>query len=112
MKKNDTTEQHKPTCNGIFKGRPGAGKVLSLGERKTCYAGHKMTPENTFKYRAKLANGKRAAARLWCRKCRTASRKRSVEKRLELARAEAKAKEQKNAKARARRTAKRSEVAA
>ncbi len=67
-----TAAVHKPTCNGIVKGRPGKGRVLSLGQRKTCYASHKMTEENTFVYKG----------REWCRKCRAASRKRSVVKRL------------------------------
>ncbi len=69
------TAVHKPTCNGILKGRPGKGKVLSLGQRKNCYAkptAHAMTEENTFPYKG----------RIWCRKCRAASRKRSVAKRL------------------------------
>lgn len=69
-----TTAVHKPTCNGITKGRPGKGRVLSLGQRKRCYASpaHAMTDENTFSYKG----------RVWCRKCRAASRKRSVVKRL------------------------------
>ncbi len=66
------TAVHKPTCNGITKGRPGKGRVLSLGQRKRCYASHAMTEENTFTYKD----------REWCRKCRAASRKRSVVKRL------------------------------
>ncbi len=68
------TAVHKPTCNGIRKGRPGKGRVLSLGQRKNCYASpkHAMTEENTFTYKG----------RMWCRKCRAASRKRSVVKRL------------------------------
>lgn len=57
---------HVRTCNGVDKGRPG-GKVLSLGERANCYHGHKMTKENTFRYRG----------RIWCRRCRADSRKRS-----------------------------------
>ena len=76
------TQEHK-TANGIVKGRPGAGKVLSLGERKTCYAGHKMTKDNTFTYtrlRRKLENGRvdpkdHPSARIWCRICRAISRK-------------------------------------
>ncbi len=70
-----TTSIHKPTCNGIQKGRPGKGKVLSLGQRRNCYAKpspHAMTEENTFRYKG----------RIWCRKCRAASRRRSVVKRL------------------------------
>ena len=76
------TQEHR-TANGIVKGRPGAGKVLSLGERKTCYAGHKMTKDNTFTYtrlRRKLENGRvdpkdHPSARIWCRICRAISRK-------------------------------------
>ena len=69
-----TTAVHKPTCNGIVKGRPGKGRVLSLGQRKSCYASpkHAMTEENTFTYKG----------RIWCRKCRADSRRRSVVKRL------------------------------
>ncbi len=69
-----TTSIHKPTCNGIQKGRPGKGKVLSLGQLRNCFATpkHAMTEENTFRYKG----------RIWCRKCRAASRKRSVVKRL------------------------------
>lgn len=72
MTKKTTSAVHKLTCNGVEKGRPGKGRVLSLGQRKTCYAAHKMTDENTFTYKG----------REWCRKCRAASRKRSVVKRL------------------------------
>ena len=76
------TQEHR-TANGIVKGRPGAGKVLSLGERKTCYVGHKMTKDNTFTYtrlRRKLENGRvdpkdHPSARIWCRICRAISRK-------------------------------------
>lgn len=93
-----TTETHKPTCNGIQKGRPGKGKVLSLGERKFCYATpkHAMTEENTFRYTAKT---KGATEREWCRKCRADSRKRSRVKRLAEAKALAatKAKEDRKA---------------
>ena len=104
----DEQNTHKPTVNGIFKGRPGAGKVLSLEQRKRCYAGHAMTPDNTFRYRAKIEGStKRKPVRAWCKKCRADSRKRSVAKRLESARAEATAKSERNAKARARRVAKR-----
>ncbi len=67
-----TTSIHKPTCNGIQKGRPGKGKVLSLGQRKRCYVSHAMTDANTFTYKG----------RQWCRKCRADSRRRSVVKRL------------------------------
>lgn len=104
----DEQNTHKPTCNGIFKGRPGKGKVLSLEQRKRCYAGHAMTPENTFRYRAKIADStKRKPVRAWCKKCRADSRKRSVAKRLESARAEATGKAERNAKAHARRATKR-----
>ncbi len=84
-----TTGVHKPTCNGILKGRPGKGKVLSLGQRKRCYAAHAMTEENTFTYKG----------REWCRKCRADSRRRSVVKRLAEAQriADAKAKEDRDA---------------
>ncbi len=44
-----------PTANGIIKGRPGKGRVLSLEQRKRCYAGHAMTEANTFRYTAKRA---------------------------------------------------------
>ena len=111
---NTTNEiERKPTCNGIFKGRPGDGKVLSLEQRKRCYAGHAMTADNTFRYKAILERNKAgkvtkyAPVRAWCKKCRTLSRKRSVAKRLESARAEATAKAEKSAKAKARRVAKR-----
>ncbi len=109
---NNDHEGHKPTCNGVYKGRPGAGKVLSLEQRKRCYAGHEMTAANTFRYKAILARDKRgrvtkyAPVRAWCKKCRTISRKRSVTKRLEAARVEATAKAERNAKAKARRAAK------
>lgn len=71
----------KPTINGIVKGRPGKGKVLSLGQRKTCYAGHSMTKDNIFAYHE----------RIWCRRCRADSRNRSHGKRLAEAKAMAKA---------------------
>jgi hypothetical protein len=118
MVKVQTEETHKPTCNGILKGRPGKGNVLSLEQRKRCYAGHAMTEANTFRYKAILKrdkNGKPskfAPVRAWCKRCRTDSRKRSVAKRLESARAEATAKAERNAKARDRRTAKRTAKAA
>lgn len=86
MDKNEQT----PTVNGIIKGRPGKGRVLSLGQRRRCYDGHAMTPENTFRYRAKKVAGKpRPIVREWCKRCRTASRKRSRAKRLEEAKAAA-----------------------
>ena len=66
------------TANGVVKGRPGKGRVYTLGQRKVCYAGHPMTPANTFVYCPKLADGKRGAERVWCRKCRALSRKRSA----------------------------------
>lgn len=116
---NDNDEHgHKPTCNGVLKGRPGKGKVLSLEQRKRCYVGHAMTDDNTFRYKAitkRDKNGKAikfAPVRAWCKKCRTLSRKRSVIKRLETARAEAGAKEQRNVKAKERRAAKREQAAA
>lgn len=83
-KKTTTTKPaiHKPTCNGIQKGRPGKGRVLSLGQRKQCYAKHPMTDANTFTYKG----------RIWCKKCRADSRKRSRVKRLAEAKALALAK--------------------
>ncbi len=83
--------QEQRTPNGIIKGRPGAGKVLSLGERKSCYAGHAMSKENTFRYTkpvARLENGRidrkahKPEERIWCRKCRAISRKGSRTRRL------------------------------
>ncbi len=118
MAQNDNEHGHKPTCNGILKGRPGKGSVLSLEQRKRCYVGHPMTEDNTFRYKAitkRDKNGKAiqfAPVRAWCKKCRVLSRKRSVAKRLELARAEVKAKEQRNAKARERSAAKREQAVA
>ena len=68
-----------PTANGIVKGRPGKGRVLSLEQRKNCYAGHRMTEENTFRYTAKRVKGKaKPIERAWCRKCRAISRKSSA----------------------------------
>lgn len=68
-----------PTANGIVKGRPGKGRVLSLEQRKRCYAGHAMTEENTFRYTAKRVKGKaKPIERAWCRKCRAISRKSSA----------------------------------
>ena len=73
------TETATPTCNGIIKGRPGKGRVLSLGQRKKCYANHTMTPENTFRYTAKRVKGKaKPVEREWCKKCRATSRKASA----------------------------------
>lgn len=75
--------EHKPTCNGVIKGRPGKGRVLSLGQRKVCYANHRMTPENTFRYTAKPTKAQpKPLERVWCKRCRAASRKRSRVKRL------------------------------
>ncbi len=83
--------QEHTTANGIVKGRPGAGKVLSLGERKSCYAGHKMTKDNTFRYTkpvTRLANGHvdrkapKPTERIWCRTCRAVSRKGSHTRRV------------------------------
>lgn len=71
-----------PTINGVIKGRPGKGRVLSLEQRAKCYAGHRMTDDNTFRYTAKRVQGKpKPIMRAWCKRCRTASRKRSVDKR-------------------------------
>ncbi len=76
------TETQTPTANGVIKGRPGKGRVLSLGQRKRCYAQHAMTPENTFRYTAKRAEGKpKPIEREWCKKCRATSRKASAIKR-------------------------------
>ncbi len=71
-----------PTANGVIKGRPGKGRVLSLEQRKRCYAGHAMTEENTFRYTAKRVKGQpNPIERAWCKKCRATSRKASAEKR-------------------------------
>ena len=71
-----------PTANGVIKGRPGKGRVLSLEQRKRCYAGHAMTEANTFRYTAKRAKGApKPIERAWCRKCRAQSRKSSAEAR-------------------------------
>ena len=68
-----------PTANGIVKGRPGKGRVLSLEQRKRCYAGHAMTEDNTFRYTAKRVKGKaQPIERAWCKKCRAISRKASA----------------------------------
>ena len=68
-----------PTANGVIKGRPGKGRVLSLEQRRKCYAGHAMTEENTFRYTAKRIKGKaKPIERAWCRKCRATSRKSSA----------------------------------
>lgn len=82
--------EHKATVNGVIKGRPGKGHVLSLGQRKACYAGHKMTPDNTFRYTPKpTESNPKPLEREWCRKCRGASRARGRVKRLEAAKVEA-----------------------
>ena len=82
--------EHKPTINGVIKGRPGKGKVLSLGQRKRCYAGHSMTPENTFRYTAKATkHTPKPLEREWCKRCRADSRKRGRVRRLEAAKIEA-----------------------
>ena len=90
------TATHKPTCNGIVKGRPGKGRVLSLEQRKRCYASHPMTEENTFLY-----NG-----RAGCKKCRADSRTRSRVKRIAEAKALALAKAKEDRKALKEATAK------
>ncbi len=82
--------EHKPTVNGVIKGRPGKGKVLSLGQRKRCYAKHEMTPDNTFRYTAKATKANpNPLEREWCKRCRADSRKRSRVKRLAEAKAAA-----------------------
>ncbi len=75
------TETQTPTANGVIKGRPGKGRVLSLEQRAYCYAKpkHAMTEENTFRYTAKRAKGQpKPIERAWCRKCRAVSRKASA----------------------------------
>jgi hypothetical protein len=75
--------EHKPTVNGVIKGRPGKGKVYTLGQRAACYASHRMTEENTFMYTPKPTKGTpKPLTRTWCKRCRAASRKRSAIKRL------------------------------
>lgn len=82
--------KHKPTINGVIKGRPGKGRVLSLGQRTRCYAGHAMTPENTFRYTPKGTKATpKPLEREWCRQCRADSRKRGRVKRLAAAKTEA-----------------------
>ncbi len=79
MSKAKTETIGTPTANGVIKGRPGKGRVLSLEQRKRCYAGHAMTEENTFRYTAKRAKGApKPIERAWCRKCRALSRKNSA----------------------------------
>ncbi len=71
-----------PTANGVIKGRPGKGRVLSLEQRRKCYAGHAMTEDNTFRYTAKRVKGQpKPIERAWCKKCRARSRKASAEAR-------------------------------
>lgn len=84
--------EHKPTINGVIKGRPGKGKVLSLGQRKTCYAKptHRMTEDNIFRYTPKSTeNNPKPLERGWCRRCRADSRKRGCARRLEMVKVEA-----------------------
>ncbi len=92
-----------PTANGIIKGRPGKGRVLSLEQRKNCYAGHKMSEANTFRYTAKRAKGApKPIERAWCRKCRAISRSSSAAaRRLREAKEAAAAKREANAKIKA-----------
>lgn len=79
MSKTQSKEIGTPTANGIIKGRPGKGRVLSLEQRKKCYAGHAMTEDNTFRYTAKRVKGKpKPIERAWCKKCRAISRKSSA----------------------------------
>lgn len=82
MSKTTTKEIGTPTANGVIKGRPGKGRVLSLEQRRKCYAGHAMTEENTFRYTAKRVKGQpKPIERAWCKKCRARSRKASAEAR-------------------------------
>lgn len=75
--------EHKPTVNGIVKGRPGKGRVLSLGQRRRCYAQHAMDEDNTFRYTPKATKAQpKPLERAWCKRCRADSRKRSRAKRL------------------------------
>jgi hypothetical protein len=75
--------EHKLTVNGVKKGRPGKGRVLSLEQRKRCYAQHAMTEENTFRYTSKATEkNSNPLQRAWCKRCRADSRKRSRAKRL------------------------------
>ncbi len=102
MSKAKTETIGTPTANGIIKGRPGKGRVLSLEQRKRCYAGHAMTEENTFRYTAPRVKGKpKPIERAWCRKCRALSRKNSAAaRRLREAKELAAAKRETNAKLR------------
>lgn len=82
MSKTNTETIGTPTANGVIKGRPGKGRVLSLEQRARCYAGHKMDEANTFRYTAKRVKGKaKPIERAWCKKCRATSRKASAIKR-------------------------------
>ncbi len=90
---NAATVQRTLTANGVEKGRPGKGRVLSLEQRAYCYAEpkHRMTEANTFRYTAKRVKGQpKPIERAWCRKCRALSRKRSHDRRVAEAKAEAK----------------------
>ncbi len=81
---------HKPTVNGVIKGSPGKGRVYTLGQRKMCYASHRLTEDNIFRYTAKPTKANPdPIERQWCKRCRAASRKRSAGKRLEAAKAAA-----------------------
>ena len=94
MSKSKTeTQTQTPTANGVIKGRPGKGRVLSLEQRAYCYAKpkHAMTEENTFRYTAKRVKGQpKPIERAWCRKCRALSRKRSHDRRVVEAKLEVK----------------------
>ncbi len=102
MSKAKTETIGTPTANGVIKGRPGKGRVLSLEQRKRCYSGHAMTEENTFRYTAKRAKGApKPIQRAWCRTCRATSRKASATaRRLREAKELAAAKRETNAKLR------------
>ncbi len=99
MSKTKTETIGTPTANGVIKGRPGKGRVLSLEQRKRCYSGHAMTEENTFRYTAKRAKGApKPIERAWCKKCRATSRKSSATaRRLREAKEAAAAKRETNA---------------
>jgi hypothetical protein len=101
--------EHKPTVNGIVKGRPGKGRVLSLGQRKVCYnkPTHRMDDDNIFRYTAKATKATPAPLeRIWCKRCRALSRKRSQVKRLAEALAQLQREEAKEAQVAARKAAK------
>ncbi len=79
MTKAKTETIGTPTANGVIKGRPGKGRVLSLEQRRRCYSGHTMDEANTFRYTAKRVKGKpKPVERAWCKKCRATSRKASA----------------------------------